>query len=77
MKGYQVMERVGGWVRLWSPGYGHQVWSITKGRIRSPKRCASCDMLLQGLPAYFPISQGGNRDHRLCVGCVDGRPPVK
>jgi hypothetical protein len=53
--------------------FGQQVWTggrITK-KVRESRRCYVCDGPI-GEKGYRPITNGNNRQERICPACIDG-----
>ena len=56
-------------LRITSYEYGRQLW--TNVALRKEKKCARCDgSIPKGTRCFSPITNGYNRMHRLCSGCV-------
>jgi len=50
--------------------HGLQLWRI--GKMRKSHRCAECgDEIAKEEEAFLPVTNSGNRWHRLHVKCVD------
>ncbi len=53
-----------------SGDYGAQLWA--KAKLRKEKKCFACEgQVAVGTEVYSPITNGYNRMHRICVGCVE------
>ena len=60
-----------GLARIDTGEFGVQLWS--RGKARKAKKCRICDgPILVKAFTWMPLTNGYNRMHRLCQGCIEG-----
>jgi len=69
---YTIVRREKGLLFVRHPKYGQQVWTLSTKALTFKYRergCALCRRRLGFKRAYHPITNMGNRMHRICEGC--------